>query len=109
MQKLNYLNKIVASGLVVVIRADTADQACRIAEACAEGGVTAMEVTFTFAALAVEAITELAKRYQSGEILGGRRNGARSGNHARHALAGGCAIHCQPVLVNADVARMCYG
>ena len=45
--KLAVLNKIIDSGLVAIIRADVADDAARIAEACAKGGVAALEVTFT--------------------------------------------------------------
>ncbi len=104
MQKLAYLNKIVESGLVVVIRADSADQACRIAAACAEGGATAMEVTFTFGG-AVEAITELAKRHQSGDILIGAGT-VLDPETTRHALLAGAKFIVSPSC-NADVARMC--
>lgn len=104
MQKLKYLNKIVNSGLVVVIRADSADQACRIADACAEGGVAAMEVTFTFSG-AVEAITELAKRHQSGEILIGAGT-VLDPETTRHALLAGAQFIVSPSC-NPGVARMC--
>lgn len=104
MQKLNYLNKIVASGLVVVIRAESADQACRIAEACAEAGVTAMEVTFTVAG-AVEAIAELAKRHSSGDILIGAGT-VLDPETARHALLAGAQFIVSPSC-SAEVARMC--
>ncbi len=104
MQKLNYLNKIVASGLVVVIRADSPDQACRIAAACAEGGVTSMEVTFTFAG-AVDAIAELAKRHSSGDILVGAGT-VLDPETTRHALLAGAQFIVSPSC-NADVARMC--
>ena len=104
MQKLKYLNKIVDSGLVVVIRADSADQACRIADACAEGGVAAMEVTFTFSG-AVEAIAELAKRYQSGDILVGAGT-VLDPETTRHALLAGAQFIVSPSC-NPDVARMC--
>ena len=104
MQKLNYLNKIVASGLVVVIRADSPEQACRIAEACAAGGVTAMEVTFTFAG-AVDAIAELAKVHRSGDILVGAGT-VLDPETTRHALLAGAQFIVSPSC-NADVARMC--
>jgi 2-dehydro-3-deoxyphosphogluconate aldolase/(4S)-4-hydroxy-2-oxoglutarate aldolase len=45
--KLGVLGETAASGLVCAIRADSPDQAGRIAEACALGGVAAMEITFT--------------------------------------------------------------
>ncbi len=104
MQKLKYLNKIVDSGLVVVIRADNADQACRIAEACADGGVAVMEITFTFGG-AVEAIAELAKRHQSGDILIGAGT-VLDTETTRHALLAGAQFIVSPSC-SADVARMC--
>ena len=45
--KQHILNKIVGPGLVAVIRASSAEHAARIADACVEGGVQALEVTFT--------------------------------------------------------------
>jgi 2-dehydro-3-deoxyphosphogluconate aldolase/(4S)-4-hydroxy-2-oxoglutarate aldolase len=104
MQKLKYLNKVLESGLVVVIRADSADQAVRIAAACAEGGVTAMEVTFTFTG-AVQAIEELAKRHSAGDILVGAGT-VLDPETTRHALLAGAKFIVSPCC-NADVARMC--
>src|SRR5580698_319247 len=45
--KLKILGKIVDSGLVAVVRAESSEQASRIADACAQGGVGAIEITFT--------------------------------------------------------------
>jgi 2-dehydro-3-deoxyphosphogluconate aldolase / (4S)-4-hydroxy-2-oxoglutarate aldolase len=45
--KLKVLQKIVDSGLVAVVRAESSEQAARIAEACAEGGAAGVEITFT--------------------------------------------------------------
>lgn len=45
--KIDILGKIVSSGLVAVIHAENPNQAERIAEACALGGVGALEITFT--------------------------------------------------------------
>jgi 2-dehydro-3-deoxyphosphogluconate aldolase/(4S)-4-hydroxy-2-oxoglutarate aldolase len=104
MQKLKYLNKIVDSGVVVVIRADSADQACRIAEACAEGGVAAMEVTFTVAG-ADRAITELATRHQSGDILIGAGT-VLDPETARHAILAGAQFIVSPSCCP-DTARLC--
>lgn len=55
-------------GLVAVVRAGSADQARRIAEACLEGGVAALEITFTVPG-AHRVIEELANAYTKGEIL----------------------------------------
>jgi 2-dehydro-3-deoxyphosphogluconate aldolase/(4S)-4-hydroxy-2-oxoglutarate aldolase len=47
MQKIEAIQQIVGSGLVVVVRAASEEIAGRIASACADGGVRAMEITFT--------------------------------------------------------------
>ena len=47
MLKLKVLSKVVESGLVAIVRTNSADQAARIAEACARGGAAAIEITFT--------------------------------------------------------------
>ena len=69
--KVEVLGKIVASGLVAVIRAENPEQAARIAEACAPGGVAALEITFTVPG-ASGAIEHLAKeiwaRFCSGRV-----------------------------------------
>ena len=104
MQKLKWLNKIVDSGLVVVIRADSVDQACRIADACAEGGVEVMEVTFTVAG-ALEAIAELAKRHQSDGILIGAGT-VLDTETARQAMLAGSQFIVSPCC-SAAIAQMC--
>lgn len=45
--KIEVLRKIVDSGLVCVIRADGSEQASGIADACVDGGVATVEITFT--------------------------------------------------------------
>jgi hypothetical protein len=45
-QKLTVLSRVVESGLVAIVRTDSPEQAARIADACAEAGVAALEVTF---------------------------------------------------------------
>ena len=66
MKKFETLRRIVDSGLVAVIRADSADQAIQLAEACHKGGVAAIEVAFTVHG-ADEAIRELSRRFSRGE------------------------------------------
>src|SRR5437867_3359396 len=46
MKKFETLRRIVDSGLVAVIRADSADQAIQLAEACHKGGVAAIVKLF---------------------------------------------------------------
>lgn len=47
MDKETVLTRIQEAGIVAVVRAETSDQAIRIADACMKGGVAAIELTFT--------------------------------------------------------------
>lgn len=66
--KLQTLSKITECGLVAVVRAENSEQAVKIADACAAGGVAAIEITFTVPG-AAKVIEDLAKVYKSGEII----------------------------------------
>jgi 2-dehydro-3-deoxyphosphogluconate aldolase/(4S)-4-hydroxy-2-oxoglutarate aldolase len=103
MKKLEVLGKIVASGLVCVIRADSPDQAARIAEACALGGVAAVEITFTVPG-AASVIEHLAKK-SPGQILVGAGT-VLDPETARAAILAGAQYVVSPSL-NPDTARLC--
>ncbi|NLK22275.1 MAG: bifunctional 2-keto-4-hydroxyglutarate aldolase/2-keto-3-deoxy-6-phosphogluconate aldolase [Epulopiscium sp.] len=45
--KIETLNKIINVGIVAVVRAENNEQAEKIAKACIEGGIPAIEITFT--------------------------------------------------------------
>ena len=47
MQKHTVFNGILERGMVGIVRADSAQAAVQIAEACIAGGITALEVAFT--------------------------------------------------------------
>lgn len=68
MDKEQVIGRILKQGLVAVVRTESADQAKRVAAACLEGGVAALEITFTVPG-AHKAIEDLAKEYSKGEIL----------------------------------------
>jgi 2-dehydro-3-deoxyphosphogluconate aldolase/(4S)-4-hydroxy-2-oxoglutarate aldolase len=102
--KLKVLEKIVASGLVAVVRAESSDQAARIAEACARGGVGAIEVTFTVPG-AADVIADLAMTYKSGEILVGAGT-VLDPETARVSILAGAQFVVSPSL-NASTARLC--
>ncbi len=70
MEKEQVIGRILGSGLVAVVRADNGEQAKRIAEACLEGGVSAMEITFTVPG-AHRVIEDLARQYANGEMIVG--------------------------------------
>jgi 2-dehydro-3-deoxyphosphogluconate aldolase/(4S)-4-hydroxy-2-oxoglutarate aldolase len=68
MMKLKVLQKIVDSGLVAVVRAESSEPAARFPEARAEEGVAATEITFT-APCAVNVSSQLAQRFTADEIF----------------------------------------
>ncbi|PFP24675.1 bifunctional 2-keto-4-hydroxyglutarate aldolase/2-keto-3-deoxy-6-phosphogluconate aldolase [Bacillus sp. AFS073361] len=63
MKKIHILTKIAECGVVAVVRADSKEEAVNISEACVEGGIQGIEVTFTVQG-ADEVIKELAALYQ---------------------------------------------
>src|ERR1700687_1737743 len=93
--KIEVLRKIVSSGLVAVIRAENPDQAARIADACALGGVSALEITFTVPG-ASGVIEHLAKE-RSGQILLGAGT-VLDPETARIAILAGAQFVVSPAL-----------
>ena len=104
MQKLKILKRVIDSGLVAVVRAESADQASRIAEACAEGGAAAVEITFTVPGTA-QVIAELSRQYNPEQILIGAGTVLDS-ETARIAILSGAQFVVGPAL-NADTAKLC--
>jgi 2-dehydro-3-deoxyphosphogluconate aldolase/(4S)-4-hydroxy-2-oxoglutarate aldolase len=102
--KLKVLSRIMESGLVAVVRADSSEQASRIAEACAAGGVAAVEITFTVPGTA-GVISDLAKQYQKDEILIGAGT-VLDPETARIAILSGAHFVVSPAL-NPESARLC--
>lgn len=68
MDKEQILTKIQDCGIVAVVRAETTDEAQRIAEACLEGGVSAIELTFAVPH-ADKVIEFLANKYSPEEMI----------------------------------------
>ena len=101
--KIEVLRKIVASGLVSVIRAESHDQAERIADACAQGGVGAVEITYTVPR-ATSVIEHLAKKF-TGDILLGAGT-VLDPETARIAILAGAQFVVSPSL-NPETARLC--
>ncbi|HZJ77812.1 MAG TPA: bifunctional 2-keto-4-hydroxyglutarate aldolase/2-keto-3-deoxy-6-phosphogluconate aldolase [Clostridia bacterium] len=68
MDKELVLTKIQECGIVAVVRAESTEQAERITDACIEGGVAAIELTFTVPN-ADRVIANLAKKYTADQII----------------------------------------
>ncbi len=68
MDKEQVIQRITEVGLVAVVRAESAEQAKKITDACIKGGVAAIEITFTVPG-AAKIIEELAETYSEDEII----------------------------------------
>jgi 2-dehydro-3-deoxyphosphogluconate aldolase/(4S)-4-hydroxy-2-oxoglutarate aldolase len=104
MHKWEALSKITKTGLVAVVRASSVEDAERIAGACVEGGVTAIEVTFTVPR-AHEVIAGLARRVSNERLLIGAGT-VLDEETARIAILYGAQFVVSPAL-NAGTARLC--
>jgi 2-dehydro-3-deoxyphosphogluconate aldolase/(4S)-4-hydroxy-2-oxoglutarate aldolase len=68
MKKLQVIENVMKSGLIVVVRAQSAEEAYRITDACLEGGVKLIEITFTVDG-AHRIIEELSKKYDEKDLI----------------------------------------
>jgi 2-dehydro-3-deoxyphosphogluconate aldolase/(4S)-4-hydroxy-2-oxoglutarate aldolase len=101
--KATVLSRVLESGLVAIVRTDSADQAARIADACVEGGVAALEVTFTVPG-AAGVIESLAKRHKPAQMSIGAGT-VLDPETARIAMLAGAQFLVSPAL-SSDTARL---
>jgi 2-dehydro-3-deoxyphosphogluconate aldolase/(4S)-4-hydroxy-2-oxoglutarate aldolase len=104
MHKWEALSKITKAGLVAVVRATSAEMADGIARACMEGGVAAIEITFTVPG-AHEVIAGLTKRFSNEGLLIGAGT-VLDEETARIAILAGAQFIVSPAL-NARAAKLC--
>lgn len=104
MKKEQIIQKIKDCGLVAVVRASSAEEGIRIAEACAEGGVAAIELTFTVPS-AHKIIDELSTRFTGSNIMIGAGT-VLDPETARIAILSGAQYVVSPML-NLDVITLC--
>ena len=104
MDKELVLTKICDSGVVAVVRAENGEKAKRIADACLEGGVPAIELTFTVP-MAHKVIEELALTYQNGEMILGAGT-VMDPETARIAILSGAQYVVSPYF-NEETVRLC--
>lgn len=104
MDKEKVLAKLTDAGLVAVVRANNAEEAIKISDACLEGGCPSIELTFTVPG-AHKVIEELAKRYPGGEMLLGAGTVLDS-ETARMAILSGANYIVSPGF-NLETAKLC--
>ncbi|MDF2440830.1 MAG: 2-dehydro-3-deoxyphosphogluconate aldolase / (4S)-4-hydroxy-2-oxoglutarate aldolase [Abditibacteriota bacterium] len=102
--KLKILQRILDVGMVAVVRAETGDQALRIAEAVQAGGCPAIEVTFTVPR-AHRVLEALAERYSPDELILGAGT-VLDPETARIALLSGATYIISPSF-NPETVRLC--
>jgi len=105
MKKLSTLSKLTECGVVAVVRADSKEEAVKISEACVEGGIQGIEVTFTVQG-ADEVIKELASLYKddSNVVIGAGT--VLDAVTARIAILAGAEFVVSPTF-DAETAKLC--
>jgi 2-dehydro-3-deoxyphosphogluconate aldolase/(4S)-4-hydroxy-2-oxoglutarate aldolase len=104
MDKEKIITRIKESGLVAVVRAQNGEDAIKIAEACIEGGVAAIELTFTVP-MVHKIIEQMALRYTKDEIILGAGT-VLDPETARIAMLSGAQYIVSPSL-NLDTVKLC--
>lgn len=103
-KKLETLNRITEVGVVAVVRADNADMAEKISKACIEGGIPAIEVTFTVPG-ADKVITSLKEKFSEDELIVGAGTVLDS-ETARIAILAGAQYIVSPGF-DLETAKLC--
>src|SRR5215207_258849 len=102
--KLEILRRITEAGVVAVVRAESGDEARRVADAVLEGGCPAVEMTFTVPR-AHRVIEELAAAYKPSELILGAGT-VLDPETARIAILSGASYVVSPSL-NVETVRLC--
>ncbi|ABR47467.1 2-dehydro-3-deoxyphosphogluconate aldolase/4-hydroxy-2-oxoglutarate aldolase [Alkaliphilus metalliredigens QYMF] len=102
--KIETLQKITNVGVVAVVRAESAEQAEKIAQACINGGVPAIEITFTVPG-AADVIKSLKEKFSKEELIVGAGTVLDS-ETARIAILAGAEYIVSPCF-NLETAKLC--
>lgn len=104
MVKFEILNKIKEIGVVAVIRESNPQEAIKVSKACVEGGIPAVEVTYTVPG-ASEIIKELKKTIDPSKLLVGAGSVLDS-ETARTAILAGATYIVSPAF-DSETAKLC--
>jgi len=104
MDKEQVISRITEGGLVAVVRAESSEQALKIADACIKGGVVGIEITFTVPG-ADQVIRDLVKVYGDGEMIVGAGT-VMDPETARIAILAGAQYVVSPYL-NLETVKLC--
>ncbi len=104
MNKNDVLQRICDCGVVAVVRAESAEQAVKIADSCVKAGICAIEITFTVNG-ALDVIKHLTEAFEGGKILIGAGT-VLDPETARAAILAGAQFVVSPCL-NTEVVKLC--
>ncbi len=104
-ERLEVLTRILESGLIAIVRADSPDQALKVADACRAGGAECIEITMTVPG-AVEVIRELTKAFTGDELVFGAGT-VLDPETARLCILAGARFLVSPNL-NLDTMKMAH-
>lgn len=104
MKRLETIKKIVESGVVAVIRAESKEQGIKITEAVKNGGIKALEVTMTVPG-AIDIIKELAETYKDEDVIIGAGT-VLDPETARLCILAGAEYIVSPSL-NPETVKLC--
>lgn len=103
-EKIETLRKIEEVGVVAVVRAETPEVAEKISKACIDGGIPAIELTFTVPG-ADKVIASLNKKFSKDELILGAGTVLDS-ETARIAILAGAQYIVSPCF-NLETAKLC--
>ena len=104
MEKLKVMQHIIDRGIISVIRANSPEQALKVASAVKSGGIDTIEITMTVPG-AIDVIKALKKAYPNGEVLIGAGTVLDS-ETARLAMLAGAEFFVSPCF-NSDMVKLC--
>ena len=104
LKKSKILKKITDIGIVAVVRSETIEEGNRISKACVEGGIPAIEVTYTVPG-ATEVIKALKEQFTSDELVIGAGTVLDAAT-ARIAILAGSEFIVSPAF-DEETAKLC--
>lgn len=104
LKKSKILKKITDIGIVAVVRSETIEEGIRISKACVEGGIPAVEVTYTVPG-ATEVIKALKEQFTSDELVIGAGT-VLDASSARIAILAGSEFIVSPAF-DEETAKLC--
>lgn len=101
MRKADVISRILETGIIPVVRAESAEMAMRAIDAIKEGGVSILEITMTVPG-AIRVIEEVAKRFDGSVIVGAGT--VLDAETARACILAGAQFIVSPALDLATIA-----